>query len=654
MTTKAQHAMSYAIAGWPVFPCEGKQALITAWQDKASTNPDQIEEWWRQWPDANIGHQPGDLSMMVLDLDPGATVEDIERSIGELPETHRVVKTPRGRHLYYLLNEDERVGPSAGRVAEHVDVRSSNSYVLLPGSTTEHGEYEWIENGGAGYRSDTMLAKAGRQRDKNEIKHENAPKVAPDLPENLAVAEAWLKYTARPAKEHEGGDHATFAAAAMMHSYGIDKDTALEMMLAHYNPRCYPPWEHHDLTVKVANAYSYPENPFGNATAGYKADLAKSIFEAVPIDRPSEYEAKRGNVRALMREGFEAIPPAKWVVEDLIMEEGYSMLFAPSDSWKSFLALDLAMTIAVGEENVIDPTFPGMVKASGHVAYIAGEGRRNMMKRAIAWEQLHLPAGQKADKFVLLDPVPQVKQKTKGGMEGDGAAAHVAVLKDLGIEQVELVILDTVGRMLQGEGDAKMEAAGGVTGLVEELRDTLGCAVLAVHHTGHENLNRPRGSSSFGGDVDNLFRIDPQPSEDRSIRTAKVVLLKNKDADGWPDPKLVKFNQIEVPGYDIGSLVAMPATSDDLPKKAPADRGKFRALQVIEKIALEIMRDRPGKVFSTRALAEQVAFHKDVEPAVESVRKYLSTLANTVGTEIRDYYDVETKSWLVKPGAKHS
>ena len=98
----------------------------------------------------------------------------------------------------------------------------------------------------------------------------------------------------------------------------------------------------------------------------------------------------------------------------------------------------------------------------------------------------------------------------------------------------------------------------------------------------------------------------------------------------------------------------MPATNDDLPKKAPADRGKFRALQVIEKIALEIMRDRPGKVFSTRALAEQVAFHEDVEPAVESVRKYLSILANTVGTEIRDYYDVETKAWLVRAGAKHS
>nr|WP_225438582.1 bifunctional DNA primase/polymerase [Candidatus Frankia nodulisporulans] len=56
--------MFYAGLGWPVVPVAspdaavvrpGKQPLVRDWPSAASTSPGQIQDWWRRWPDANVG-----------------------------------------------------------------------------------------------------------------------------------------------------------------------------------------------------------------------------------------------------------------------------------------------------------------------------------------------------------------------------------------------------------------------------------------------------------------------------------------------------------------------------------------------------------------------------------------------------------------------
>ncbi|MGH3246205.1 MAG: bifunctional DNA primase/polymerase, partial [Trebonia sp.] len=46
-------ALAAAMRGWPVFPCApgGKRpALRRNWQDLATTDPDQIRDWWARAP----------------------------------------------------------------------------------------------------------------------------------------------------------------------------------------------------------------------------------------------------------------------------------------------------------------------------------------------------------------------------------------------------------------------------------------------------------------------------------------------------------------------------------------------------------------------------------------------------------------------------
>lgn len=126
-------ALYYAALGVPVFPCrEGlKQPAIAGGFKNATTNLDQIQKWWTQNPNYNIGIPTG-IMFDVIDLDNpltgwGEIAADIQA--GKISPFH-VVYTPRGYHFYI---------PPAGRgnstnAQLGIDYRGSGGYVLAPPS----------------------------------------------------------------------------------------------------------------------------------------------------------------------------------------------------------------------------------------------------------------------------------------------------------------------------------------------------------------------------------------------------------------------------------------------------------------------------------------------------------------------------------------
>jgi hypothetical protein len=99
---------------------------------------------------------------------------------------------------------------SASKIAKNIDVRSHNSYTLLPPSRTAagpksaDGEYTWIERGKPAFRQDALIekCKAGHRE-----KHPDADTwiIPADLPENVAEAIKWIQTKAEPAILHQGG-----------------------------------------------------------------------------------------------------------------------------------------------------------------------------------------------------------------------------------------------------------------------------------------------------------------------------------------------------------------------------------------------------------------------------------------------------------------
>jgi AAA domain-containing protein len=71
------------------------------------------------------------------------------------------------------------------------------------------------------------------------------------------------------------------------------------------------------------------------------------------------------------------------LIEGLIERESFTLLFAPPESAKSFLALDLGLSIATGLP------WQGRTVKKGPVVYVVAEGGRGIKKRIKAWLQEH-------------------------------------------------------------------------------------------------------------------------------------------------------------------------------------------------------------------------------------------------------------------------
>lgn len=202
------HALAYAAAGFPVFPCKatadkakGSKAPHLPGESQAgrrdgghwlaSTDPLRIRDWWRRWPDALIGFPTGLRSRcIVVDLDPKehsprAMLAALTAWCGRLrhedPETGEVVEAPIARtqsgglHLHFawpdeaVLDDVEarlsRRGESFDRLVgnrtglfrgflkagecdaalAHIDVRGEGGYVIAPPSVMADGRrYEWL------------------------------------------------------------------------------------------------------------------------------------------------------------------------------------------------------------------------------------------------------------------------------------------------------------------------------------------------------------------------------------------------------------------------------------------------------------------------------------------------------------------------------
>lgn len=144
-------ARSWALAyagkfGWKVFPRRGRYPLTShGWKD-ASSDPDTIIAWWRQWPDALIATPTGEV-IVVLDIDRKngvdgfETLEELGKSV--LPETPMVHTPSGGLHIYFAANPHVSIGFSVGVLGKGLDVLGVGTSVALP---TPGWSYRWDDH----------------------------------------------------------------------------------------------------------------------------------------------------------------------------------------------------------------------------------------------------------------------------------------------------------------------------------------------------------------------------------------------------------------------------------------------------------------------------------------------------------------------------
>ncbi len=232
----------------------------------------------------------------------------------------------------------------------------------------------------------------------------------------------------------------------------------------------------------------------------------------------------------------------KWLVKHVVPAESIGLMFGGSGTFKSFIAIDLALHIAHG--------LPWLGKKTkrGTVLIVAAEGGSGLWKRVVAWHRERRLQWAGAPVYV----VPQALDL------GVDSSRVISAAEALGIRP-ELVIVDTLSQTFSGEENSAGEVSGYLRELSHWFRETWQAAVVVIHHTGHQATERPRGSSALRANVDFMFGV----FRDEKEMLATVECVKQKDGD-LMDPVSFSLKVCELAvdedGDPITSLVATSLT----------------------------------------------------------------------------------------------
>src|SRR5438309_6030455 len=108
--------------------------------------------------------------------------------------------------------------------------------------------------------------------------------------------------------------------------------------------------------------------------------------------RPGHFVySQQGPLRLYSTAELLAMPPPEWLVENVIPEGGLVGLYAPPESLKSFVSIDLSLCVATGLP------WHGHQVQKGFVVYISAEGGGGIGKRILAWLVEHESEAHNAD-----------------------------------------------------------------------------------------------------------------------------------------------------------------------------------------------------------------------------------------------------------------
>jgi hypothetical protein len=199
-----------------------------------------------------------------------------------------------------------------------------------------------------------------------------------------------------------------------------------------------------------------------------------------------------------------SLPPVEWLVDDLLLENSLAVLVGEPGIGKSFMAIDLAASIA----GALDTWHGRKISRPGTTLYLAGEGVSGLNNRRMAWEKIHkVKLGKKLE--ILPYPIQA------GTRDWNNFVDYVEDTKP------SLIVIDTLAKT-SGEFEESTQMSKYLNEC-DRLKVASGGTVLVLHHPNKSGAYR--GGTGIKGDVDTLmFLYDEQGGE--------VNLFINKQKDG--------------------------------------------------------------------------------------------------------------------------
>lgn len=192
------------------------------------------------------------------------------------------------------------------------------------------------------------------------------------------------------------------------------------------------------------------------------------------------------------------------LVEGLLPEACFAMVFGPSGAGKTFVALELAVAVALGQ------AWHGKRVRQGAVVYVAAEGQEGLKKRVRALM-----------KHRGIEDIPELVILPSAIDLGNHASVEELVRELSQLPQTpKLVIIDTFGQCYSGD-----ENNHEVTAPLQQINllGERGIGVLLIHHSPKGRPGDERGSTRIKAAADVMINVQ----QDRGI--VQVSCAKSKD-----------------------------------------------------------------------------------------------------------------------------
>lgn len=290
-----------------------------------------------------------------------------------------------------------------------------------------------------------------------------------------------------------------------------------------------------------------PPRPGGMSDGGATATKSSSAFHFVSV-------------------GDLSYRTPEFLIDGLIETESLGVVFGDPGSGKSFMAVDLALSVATGTQ------FHGRGVRQGPVFLIAGEGHNGLTRRFAAWSIYKGVSIESAPLFVSNRPAQF--------LDAESAATVTEAVRELAAHHGKpaLIAIDTLARNY-GPGDENSTSdMSAFVAAVDNLKaEFSGCAVALVHHTGHADKKRGRGAIALKGALDWEYLVE---KTDKLIR---LTSTKMKDAE-LPAP--LAFTLESVTLRDGASSAALRET--EAPSRTTRLKGK-------DQVAMTALTEALGK-----------------------------------------------------------
>jgi len=229
-----------------------------------------------------------------------------------------------------------------------------------------------------------------------------------------------------------------------------------------------------------------------------------------------------------------------WLIDGLLETETLGLLFGDPGCGKSFLAIDIALAIATGTR------FYNRSVQQGAVFYIAGEGFNGLTRRFEAWSKHKRVNIAEAPLFVSNRPVQF--------LDAASAAEVTEAVRELAKQNGDpaLIVVDTVARNFgAGDENSTSEMGAFIASIDSVKAEFPGSSIMLVHHTGHSDKQRARGSIALNGALDTEYRLN---------KVNDVITLTNTKMKDAEPPAALAFNLESVYLGDVVTSAALVET----------------------------------------------------------------------------------------------